>query len=357
MELNEISHKKPETLIFFSILFGLVFAIGIINNIIVVLVYTLKPSIKKQTHYFFTNLSISDMLLLTVCLPLFTSTQFDLIQWEHKSTYCKLHYFIEHCLTLVSSLTIISIGVERCCAVTSPLKVKLFFTSKRSKLILVLIWILGVLSSTPFVFMAQVEEKECNLSVTKGNLIYMIGFNAILVFLPAVCLSVLYAMIIYRLKRRDLLFGKKINYFKKMSINMSDFLIKDSASARNSREESMFGHNLRRPKKSSNVTIIISIVTVVIFCLQLPARLLICVSFAYDFKLNKSSNSFNRPHNAFVCMVMVVYFMRCLCNPFIYNFLSSKFRKSLKNFSLSRKSSYSYAHHSYVYSNRINTRI
>ena len=348
MELNEKSHTKPETLIF-SIIFGLVFVIGIINNIIVVLVYTLKPSIKKQTHYFFTNLSISDMLLLTVCLPLFASTQFNLIQLEQKSIYCKLHYFIEHCITLVSSLTIISIGVERCCAVTSPLKVKLLFTSERLKLILVFIWFLGVISSTPFVFMAQVEEKECSLSVTKGNLIYMIGFNAILVVLPAVCLSVLYTMIIYRLKRRDLLFGKK------MSINMSDYLIKESASARNSREESMFGHKLRRPKKSSNITIIISIVTVVIFCLQLPARVLICVSFANDFKLKKRSSSFNQ--NAFVCMAMLVYFMRCLCNPFIYNFLSSKFRKSIKNFSLSRKSSYSYAHHSYVYSNRINTRI
>ena len=135
--------------------------------------------------------------------------------------------------------------------------------------------------------------------------------------------------------------------------------LRDSASARNSREESMFGHKLRRPKKSSNITKIISIVTVVIFCLQLPARVLICASFAYDFKLNKSSSSFNRPHNqnAFVCTAMLVYFMRCLCNPFIYNFLSSKFRKSFKNFSLSRKSSYSCAHHSYVYSNRINTRI
>ena len=137
--------------IIFVFLFGSIFLFGIFTNLIVILVYLSNKKLKKHSNYFFSNLSLSDVLVLFVCIPI---SIFDLIspdEWLLGYFYCKklkfklnfkikpvlililslgkMYYFIENCVTTVSSLTIIAISIERYCAVSNPLNVKNIFFS------------------------------------------------------------------------------------------------------------------------------------------------------------------------------------------------------------------------------------
>ena len=105
-----------------SIVYGIILLFGVFSNLIVVLVYTLKDGLNKTTNYFFISLSISDILVLMVCIPIIISELFT-NEWIFGIFYCKLYYFTEYFVTSVSSFTIITISIERAIAVFRPFKV------------------------------------------------------------------------------------------------------------------------------------------------------------------------------------------------------------------------------------------
>jgi hypothetical protein len=93
VSLNNMSiaeNLKPISLetIIFSFIFMLIFLFGLFTNSIVLVVYFFNQRLKKCTNCFFANLSISDVLVLVVCLPI---TIFDLYSpniWRFGYFYC-----------------------------------------------------------------------------------------------------------------------------------------------------------------------------------------------------------------------------------------------------------------------------
>ena len=108
--------------IILSIVYGIIFLFGIVSNLVVVLVYTFKDGLNKTTNYFFISLSISDILVLIVCIPIIISELFT-NEWIFGIVYCKFYYFTEYYVTSVSSFTIITISIERAIAVFHPFRV------------------------------------------------------------------------------------------------------------------------------------------------------------------------------------------------------------------------------------------
>lgn len=75
--------------IVFAILFSLVLLFGLFTNAIVVLVFVVKSEFRQYTNYFFANLSISDMLVLVVCIPVAITDLFSPDIWNYGRIYCK----------------------------------------------------------------------------------------------------------------------------------------------------------------------------------------------------------------------------------------------------------------------------
>lgn len=107
----------------FGSLFSLTFIFGIFTNFLVVIVFIFKSELRQYTNYFFANLSIADILVLIVCIPVALSDCFSPDIWPLGGFYCRMYYFIESCVTSVSSLTIILISLERFFAISKPLSV------------------------------------------------------------------------------------------------------------------------------------------------------------------------------------------------------------------------------------------
>ena len=114
--------KITQESVILSIVYGIILLFGVFSNLIVVFVYIFKDRLNKTTNYFFISLSISDILVLIVCIPIIISELFT-NEWIFGIVYCKLYYFTEYFVTSVSSFTIITISIERSIAVFRPFKV------------------------------------------------------------------------------------------------------------------------------------------------------------------------------------------------------------------------------------------
>lgn len=122
---NGIYQREIEnSSIIFATLYSIMFVFGLLANLLVVFVFLFKKELRQYTNFFFTNLSVADLLVIIVCIPVAISDLLSPDVWNFGFFYCKMYYFIEHCVTTVSSLTIIFISLERYFAISRPLSVR-----------------------------------------------------------------------------------------------------------------------------------------------------------------------------------------------------------------------------------------
>ena len=107
----------------FAALFAIIFLVGISTNLLVIGVFVLGNKFRQFTNYFFINLSIADILVLLICIPIAITDLFSPDEWNWGEIYCKWYHFCEYLFTSVSSFTIMIISFERYYAITKPLSV------------------------------------------------------------------------------------------------------------------------------------------------------------------------------------------------------------------------------------------
>ena len=206
-----------------------------------------------------------------------------------------------------------------------------------------------MLISLPFLWMSEFTRNpnQCYLNMTRNDLAYIFCFNTLLIFIPTIGLAILYMMIIVKLKRRHIPFGKSKNLNQLDGINeITEAFLQNSYSLSvqaKSNRTSIITLSSKKCDKKTRQTIIISIVTVVFYCCQLPARLFLCWSYLNDSVVISFENSNSLSHenfyflNLFSHIVTLIYFLHCISNPIIYNLLSSKFRKAFMSVPKLRK--------------------
>lgn len=89
------------------------------------IVYLFDKSLSSSTNYQFVNLSLTDILIVLTCLPVGILDSINLGEWVLGEFICYFDHFFENLLTSVSSLTLISISIERLIATVFPLQVSL----------------------------------------------------------------------------------------------------------------------------------------------------------------------------------------------------------------------------------------
>ena len=74
--------------------YGLIFVFGISFNLIIIMIYSQKHSLKNFTKFFFINLSVSDMLVLAICIPRTICDLFTDGEWKLGYVYCKYLFYL-----------------------------------------------------------------------------------------------------------------------------------------------------------------------------------------------------------------------------------------------------------------------
>ncbi|CAF0929624.1 unnamed protein product [Brachionus calyciflorus] len=322
-------------LFFISIL--TVALIGLIGNIVVIIVYTFDKSLRSFTNYFFVNLSIVDILIVLVCLPV---GLLDLLMegaWILGEIACKLEFFIEAVLISVSSLTLISISIERFYAIFQPIHMNTLMSKKLSIIVLVMLWIISIIFSSPFIFNTVYRTDVAqNSSVSycyndRSYLfpkIYSSIFISVFVFIPSIILSIVYISLIHKIKslNRCHLLARQLNVQKKKrqysSIIQLNFF---SVSKRPVSYDSLV---VKRKQ-----TITICLVSLAFFFCQIPIKIFQLFNVFYKFEKNDLESDILRFKvlNTIFLITKFLYFLHGMSNPIIYNLMSTKFNRSFRN--------------------------
>ena len=269
------------------------------------------------------------------------------------------------------------------------------FSERRSFYILCSIWLTGLIISLPFLWMVEFSSNPdvCQLNMTLMHLIYIIALNVLFIFLPTIGLLILYIIIIIKIKKQIMFIT--ITYTLKENVSIK--IRKPCSSAGNHRtsstrstkstarsnatinsnvdtkmeydekENSCRASIIRRSTAISNYntnminrynrqisnkrefknntinkfkfTIIISSITIVFFCFQLPVRVFLCWSYLNHYLLTFVWNQDLIIDDSNINIISLVshitsliYFLHCISNPIIYNVVSNKFRKAFIQF-------------------------
>lgn len=97
-----IDDQITQESIILSIVYGLILLFGIMANLIVVFVYIFKDGLNKSTNFFFISLSISDILVLIVCIPIIITELYS-NEWLYGIIYCNLKFFLFLSLELIKN--------------------------------------------------------------------------------------------------------------------------------------------------------------------------------------------------------------------------------------------------------------
>ncbi|XP_041034803.1 growth hormone secretagogue receptor type 1-like [Carcharodon carcharias] len=191
----------------------LLFAVGVVGNIITILLVAGYREMKSTTNLYLSSMALSDLLIF-MCMPLDLYKSWKRGPWRLGSLLCKLPQFVSEGCTFGSTLHLTALSVERYIAVCFPLKAKVLATRSRVKGVILALWTVALASAGPVVALVGVEfenstdpaqTSECRCTkhgVRSGLLSAMLWLSSLYFFLPACCLTVLYGLIGRKLWRR-----------------------------------------------------------------------------------------------------------------------------------------------------------
>nr|XP_061819477.1 galanin receptor type 1b [Nerophis lumbriciformis] len=146
----------PEAVVV-PVLFGLIFAVGLVGNTLVLLVtgrvsrartgsVGLRPG--NPTNIFISNLSVADLLFLLLCVP-FHATIYSLPHWVFGGFVCRFGHFFASVSVLVSIFTLVAMSVDRYVAVVRSERAR-GVRNRRNALVGVgVIWTASLVCSLP----------------------------------------------------------------------------------------------------------------------------------------------------------------------------------------------------------------
>nr|XP_015203966.1 PREDICTED: orexin receptor type 1-like [Lepisosteus oculatus]XP_015203967.1 PREDICTED: orexin receptor type 1-like [Lepisosteus oculatus]XP_015203968.1 PREDICTED: orexin receptor type 1-like [Lepisosteus oculatus]XP_015203969.1 PREDICTED: orexin receptor type 1-like [Lepisosteus oculatus] len=123
-----------------------VFVVALTGNILVCLAVWRNHHMRTVTNYFIVNLSLADLLVTAICLPV--SLVVDITEsWFFGQTLCKVIPYLQTVSVSVSVLTLSFIALDRWYAICHPLMFK--STARRARNSIVLIWLLSLAIMVP----------------------------------------------------------------------------------------------------------------------------------------------------------------------------------------------------------------
>ncbi|XP_046879274.1 dopamine receptor D4 related sequence [Hypomesus transpacificus] len=124
----------------------------ILGNILVCLSVLTERSLKTATNYFIISLSVADLLLAVLVLPLYVYSEFLGGIWTLSTYICDALMTMDVLLCTASILNLCAISVDRYIAVVVPLKYNRNQFSVRQLALITATWVLSLVVASPVIF-------------------------------------------------------------------------------------------------------------------------------------------------------------------------------------------------------------
>ncbi|XP_071090594.1 QRFP-like peptide receptor [Haliotis cracherodii] len=288
----------------------LVFITGVFGNTLVIIVVSRVREMKTATNFCLMNLSIADLLVLLICQPAALLEFFCYEKWMLGDFMCRLVSFLENFVTHASIMIILAVSLGRFFAVAHPLRTYSSGSKSKAMLIMVVIWIVVLAVTSPFLVMAHTTEEYhfiyqeyVSICITPINqnwkTVYMVIIFCCFFVVPMALLVFLYTFIIYKVVKDTMMSGD----------------VKDSAKVQS--------NNSRKQL----VSMLIGIIVLFFSCL-LPFR--IVALWQIFTPLEKVRSMGVEQYQNLMAFVRLLIYVNSAGNPIIYNIYSQKFRNSFR---------------------------
>ena len=146
--IADLAHRSPAIKTLESILFTSLIILAFISNVLVCVAVLKVPRLRTVPNMFVTNLAVSDILMVTVCMPISLHVLIS-GKWPFSAAVCDLQGFFMFSFAIVSQGNLMAIAINRYFAVCRPFDCKIVFTQRNALSIIVLLWILPSIASVP----------------------------------------------------------------------------------------------------------------------------------------------------------------------------------------------------------------
>lgn len=152
---NIIDNKWVQTI--FCVIYTVIFVLGLLGNFIVCFVVIRNKAMQTVTNLFITNLALSDILLCLFAVP-FTPLYSFHGSWSWGSVLCHMMPFAQGCSVYISTLTLMSIAIDRFFVIIYPFRPRMKIETCIS--VIVMIWTFSVTVTLPYaIFMTYYDIK------------------------------------------------------------------------------------------------------------------------------------------------------------------------------------------------------
>ena len=165
---------------------------------------------RNTTNLFILSLACSDILMALLCMP-FTAGVFIQGRWFYGELLCQLQGFVFFVLAFVSLETMALVAVNRYLNVTKPALYHRMFTRKRSRNMVLAVWLLcisyvGVFTALKWpVFVFNPGKAICHIKIKEG--VYKTSWNfitlVIFALVPMATLFVCYWRVFISVRRHN----------------------------------------------------------------------------------------------------------------------------------------------------------
>lgn len=289
----------PTTQAIFYIEYMTIFLLGVFGNCLVCYVVFRNKHMQNVTNYFITNLALADILLCVLAVP-FTPLYTFMGEWMFGRILCHLVTMAQGTSVYVSTLTLMSIAIDRFFVIIYPFRPRLRLSI--CYLIIISIWLFSISATLPYaLYVSQVEYQErsyCEeLWPSESIRQVFSGFTAIMQFV------VPFIIILY--------------CYVKISIRMNE-RVRAKPGTKSSRKEEADRERKRRTNR-----MLIAMVTI-FGTSWLPVNV---VHLVGDYYAPASAWSY---YNLCFFITHVVAMSSTCYNPFLYAWLNENFRKEFQ---------------------------
>ncbi|PAV75777.1 hypothetical protein WR25_11722 [Diploscapter pachys] len=286
---------EEPALIQITILYVLIFIIGIVGNLITCIVIRRHPLLQTHSSSYLLNLAMSDLVTLCVGLPFEVVMNWNQYPWPFPDFVCNLKGLVAETTSSVSILTILLFCIERYIAVNHPFVfVKLKPIRRQVCPILVVTWLVSIVCAIPFGYYHRADYILKSWPGTEDGQPFLFHFSAIVFFLlPLSVIFILYMLIAFHVITRR----------KRLRLTRAD-----------STEEAHF-----------RVTIILSSIVCAFFVCYLPYQAQRVMFFYLD-----PDSSLSQLNQYIYFISGLLFYLATIVNPILYNLVSSRFRKASK---------------------------
>ncbi|XP_054721258.1 G-protein coupled receptor 83-like [Uloborus diversus] len=280
----------------------LIMVVSFFGNSIVCEIFILTPAMRSTTNIYIANLSISDLLMTTLNMPL-RLTQFWSKNWPLGYVLCKCMPFFQALSVNVSSFTMACIALDRFEVIAYPMKPRPGMTA--IVLNIIFIWAMAASFSLPYSIIADLVEETTTEKIIHCKMGYP---HPSMEFRKMMSLAMLFIQYIIPLSITFWCYCK-ICYilYKRKLIGMAT--------------ESQ----IMRQRAAKWVTIRMLLVVFIVF-----AACWFPFNMYHTYQDLRGNVGFFK-HNSTVVLTchLIAMFSTC-CNPFIYCWLNDSFRKMAK---------------------------